>query len=439
MNRSLERYLSRTLGLAIVLIGLAAGAVSFIFAYQEAQEFQDDTLRQIAAFTDTEQLPGVGRNPDITGMSDSVDSDPENRVIVVRLPHGAAPSAAAWLPPHIRPGIHTVSSPQGYWRVFVRQTSNGARIAVAQATAMRDEAATDSALRTLVPLAILLPLLVWLIARIIRREFAPVRLLAQKLDEQPAERPATLPDASLPDEIAPFVRAINRLLGRVTRLMGEQRRFIAEAAHELRSPLTALSLQAQNLENAETPEAMYDRVKPLRAGIERARRLTQQLLSLARSQAAVPTNETVDVSKMARELIADYLPLAEARGIDLGLEEAGNIVISAELQTLRLVLNNALDNALRYTPPSGTVSLRLYIEGDDAVFEMSDSGPGIPAAERERVFDPFYRIEGAGGEGSGLGLAIVRDAAARLGGVISLDDRSDGSGLVLRYRQRRGP
>jgi two-component system OmpR family sensor kinase len=146
----------------------------------------------------------------------------------------------------------------------------------------------------------------------------------------------------------------------------------------------------------------------------------------------------VDVSKMARELIAEYLPLAEARGIDLGLDEAGNIAVIAEPQTLRLVINNALDNALRYTPSSGEVTLRLYIEGDDTVIEVSDSGPGIPAAERERVFDPFYRIEGAGGQGSGLGLAIVRDAAARLGGKVSLHDRPDGPGLILRYRQRRG-
>jgi two-component system OmpR family sensor kinase len=129
----------------------------------------------------------------------------------------------------------------------VRQTSHGERIAAAQMIEVRDEAAMDSALRTLVPLSILLPLLVWLIIRIVRKEFAPIRVLAEKLDEQPAEQPATLSDARLPDEIAPFVRAINRLLQRITRLMGEQRRFIAEAAHELRSPLTALSLQAQNL------------------------------------------------------------------------------------------------------------------------------------------------------------------------------------------------
>lgn len=437
MTRSLERHLARSLGLVTILIGLAAGTVSFIFAYQEAQEFQDDALRQIAALTDINQLRAKGHDPAIIDTPSNADSDPENRVVVAVLSPGAV--SATWLPSDLPPGLHTVSGPQGDWRVFVYSVRHGERIAVAQATAVRDEAAADSALRTLVPIGILLPMLVWLIARIVRKEFAPVRLLAQRLDDQPPERPATLSESGLPDEIASFVRAINRLLQRVTRLMGEQRRFIAEAAHELRSPLTALSLQAQNLERAETPEAMRERVIPLREGIERARRMTEQLLNLARNQASAPHWETVDVAKLARELIAEYLPLAEARDIDLGLDECGDITLATESQSLRLVLNNALDNALRYTPPAGEVTLRLYTEGDDAVIEVSDTGPGIPAVEHERVFDPFYRIEGAGAEGSGLGLAIARDAAARLGGTLSLHDRPGGPGLVFRYRQRRLP
>lgn len=440
MNRSLERHLARTLGLVTVIVGLAAGAVSFIFAYQEAREYQDDTLRQIAVLTDADQdadqLDAGQRSPNIIDTPGNVVRDPENQVIVAHLSNGEVPSSVAWLPPRIRPGLHTVISPQGAWRVFVSQVQPGERVVVAQKTEVRDEAAGDSALRTLVPLGVLLPLLVWLITRIVRNEFVPVRLLAQKLDEQLPERLTTLPDAGLPFEITPFVHSINSLLRRIVGLMGEQRRFIAEAAHELRSPLTALSLQAQNLEKAETLEAMRERVLPLQAGIERARRLTEQLLNLARSQATLSAPGTVDVSQMARELIAEYLPVAEARGIDLGLEGPENTSLFADPYALRLVLNNALDNALCYTPPSGEVTVRVYTENDDIVIEVCDSGPGIAPAERERVFEPFYRIEGSGGEGSGLGLAIARDAAARLGGAVSLHDRPDGPGLVFRYRQR---
>lgn len=436
MSRSLERQLSRTLGLTIILVGMAAGAVSFMFAFQEAEEFQDDTLRRIATVSDVDELNAGGRRDAVISTLNSTEGDPEDRVLVVSLSAGAMASPS-WLSTGLQPGFHTVGGPGGNWRVFVREALPGKRLAVAQATDMRDEAAMDSALRTLVPLAILLPLLVWLIARIVRKEFAPLRLLAQKLDEQPPEHPKLLPDAGLLDEIAPFVWAINRLLERVTRLMGEQRRFVADAAHELRTPLTALSLQAQNLDKAATLELMRERIVPLRAGIERARRLTEQLLSLARSQAGAPALESVNVSKVARELIAEYLALAEERDIDLGLDAAEDIVLTAEPRALSSILKNGLDNALRYTPRGGEVTLSLYTEGDGAVIEVRDSGPGIAAAERQRVFDPFYRLDGSHGEGSGLGLAIAFDAAARLGGTVSLHDRSDGPGLVFRYRQNR--
>ena len=429
MSRSLERHLSLTLTLAIVVAGLGAGSASFFFAYVEAQEFQDDMLRQVAALA---KVQGTG--PAFEGGA--MLADEESRVTVLRLPRDSRPQ---WLPADLPDGFHTLAGAGGTLRVFIRPDGYSGRIAAGQATEIRDEVAMNSALRTLAPLAILFPILVWLIVRIVRRELAPMRRLAQILDEQSAERPQALPTEDVPDEISPFVHAINRLLERVNRLIREQRRFIADAAHELRSPLTALSLQAQNMEKAETLETMRQRAVPLRTGIDRARRLTEQLLSLAKSQANSTPAEAVDVSKMARALLAEYLSLAEARGLDLGLEDAGNIVLAAEPQLLHLVLKNALDNALRYTPPHGDVTLRLYTEGGEAVIEVIDSGPGIPAGERDRVFNPFYRIEGVGGEGSGLGLAIVRDAAARLGGTVSLHDKPDGSGLVFRYRQRRIP
>ena len=431
MSRSLERQLSRTLALTIIVAGLLAGAVSFGFAYVEAQEFQDDTLQQIAVLADAKRLPDAGR------AVPSADSDPEENVLVMHLPPDPGTVSPAWLPATLPPGFHSLGGDDDRWRVFVRQTRAGTRIAVAQETQVRDEMAIFSSLRTLAPLLLLLPLLVWLTVRIVRTELAPVKSLAQNLDEQPARRPQQLPDGDVPDEIAPFVRAINRLLARITELMSEQRRFIADAAHGLRSPLTALSLQAQNLENAGSPAAMRERVGPLRAGIERARRLTEQLLSLARSQAAVATSTRLEVSQLAQELIEDALPLAQARGIDLGLEDEGGIILAADAPTLQLITKNALDNALRYTPAGGEVTLRLSAEDGDALIEVIDSGPGIAKAERERVFSPFYRSEGTSGEGSGLGLAIARDAATRLGGTVSLHDSPDGPGLLFRYRQRR--
>jgi two-component system OmpR family sensor kinase len=275
--------------------------------------------------------------------------------------------------------------------------------------------------------------------RIVRRELAPIARLSRSLDAQPADRPQSIADADLPNEITPFVHAINRLLERINHLMEQQRRFIADAAHELRSPLTALSLQAQNLRHAGSLDAVRERVIPLQEGIERTRQLTEQLLSLARAQAGTTGESELNVSAMARELITECLPFAEAKGIDLGLEETAPMTLRTSPETLRLVIKNALDNALKYSLEDGEVTLRLLSDDDGAIIEVVDNGLGIPAAERERVFDAFYRLPGCGGEGSGLGLAIAREAATRLGGIVSLHERPEGGGLVFRYQQGRKP
>ncbi len=429
MNRSLQRQLSLMVGVAILLSGMVAALASFMLAYGEAREFQDDMLRQIAVLT-ARSAAGPAR----PGTDDAVISDSESRVLVFRMPGNPRPE---WLPERLPAGFHTLSAAGEELRVFVRDGLSGGETVVAQPTDMRDEIAINSALRTLIPLLMLFPLLIWLIVGIIRREFTSVTRMARSLDAQAADRPDLIDEKRLPEEIIPFVQAINRLLVRVNHLMREQRRFIADAAHELRSPLTALSVQAQNLRQANSLEAMHERVASLQTGIERARQLTEQLLSLARTQAGSSAEIMVDVPALARELIAQYLPAAEAKNIDLGLEEGIRISLRATIESLRLILGNALENAIKYTPAGGEVTFRLTADAEMAVIEIVDNGPGIPPAERERVFDAFYRMPGTVGTGSGLGLAIALEAATRLGGEVSLKELADGPGLVFSYRQKR--
>ncbi len=431
MTHSLQRHLSLMLGIAVLLSGLVAGLASFILAYGEAKEFQDDMLRQITVLNGKGAL-GYGRPQE----TDIAMDDQESRILIIQLPPNPRPD---WLPAGLRPGFHTLDSSLGRLRVFIHDTPAGKRTVVAQPTDVPDEIATNSALRTLIPLLLLLPVLAWLIVRIAQREFAPVARLSRNLDSQAADRPGPVSDAGLPNEITPFVHAINRLLERVNQLMARQRRFIADAAHELRSPLTALSVQAQNLLQADSLEAMKERVGPLQAGIERARQLTEQLLSLARAQAGAAEEAVINIPAMVRELIGEFLPRAEAKKIDLGLDEHARFSLRAAPQSLRLILGNALDNALKYTPAGGEVTVRLLAEGDTAVVEIVDNGPGIPREERERVFDAFYRMPGSTMTGSGLGLAIARESASRLGGVVTLREREHGPGLVFSYRQRWEP
>jgi two-component system OmpR family sensor kinase len=433
VNRSLQRHLSLMLGSAVLLAALLAAAISFGLAYLEAKEFQDDMLKQVASIT----AGHTGRtavDAQGAGRADQAAGDVESRLSVLHLPEDARPD---WLAASIAPGFHTLPSKTGDVRVFIAQRNPGNRTVVAQPTDVRNEIAINSALRTLVPLLLLLPVLAWLIVRIVRRELAPVVRLSQSLDEQPGDRPHSLPDRDVPAEIAPFVQAINRLLDRVGSLMAQQRRFIADAAHELRSPLTAISVQVQNVRNAGSLAAMRERLNPLEDGIERARRLTEQLLNLAKTQTDASHASPVDVLALARELIAEFVPIAEQKGIDLGFADVVPLRISAAPEVLRQVLRNAIENALNYTPAGGQVSVRVSSDGADDVIEVIDDGPGIPPPERERVFDSFYRMPGSNGQGSGIGLAIARESALRMGGRVSLHGRADGAGLVFRYRQAR--
>ncbi|TCV85364.1 two-component system OmpR family sensor kinase [Sulfurirhabdus autotrophica] len=420
------------LGSAILLTGLIAATASFFLAYSEAKEFQDDMLRQIAMLNQSITADTRLQNQQKIA-SEILLSDPESRVVVIHIPGDRRPD---WLAANLSSGFHTLSTTSEQLRVYVRDSSTGKRTVVAQPTDARNEIAIDSALRTLIPLLLLLPLLVWLVVWIVRTELAPITRLSRSLDEQSADRPQPIDDNSLPSEITPFVHAINRLLDRVNNLMGNQRRFIADAAHELRSPLTALSIQAQNLVKTGSLNEMRERVAPLQEGIERARQLTEQLLNLARTQAGIPGENKINVSEVARELIVEHLPFAEAKHIDLGLEEMAPLSITGAPDALRLMLKNALENALKYTHEDGEVTLRLLSDNGCPVIEVVDNGPGIPVSERERVFDSFYRITGTSGEGNGLGLAIAWEAAVRLGGNLSLHERKGGNGLVFRYAHR---
>ena len=434
IKRSLQWRLTVLLGSAMLFTGLLAALASFLLSYDEAKEFQDDMLRQIA-YMDTKSK-GAFRQPDIREQHQSEISlsDPESQISINYF-QGAPPG---WLDGNVSPGFHTFKKNGQPTRVFLLKDAAGNTTVVIQPTETSDEIAINSALRTLLPLLLLLPVMAWLIMHIIRNGLKPVGYLAKYVDEQSADQPHQLSDREIPQEIKPFIHAINRLLERISALLGQQRRFIADAAHELRTPLTALSIQVENLQNAGSAERMMERLQPLKAGIERARKLTEQLLNLARIQAIPIDSASVDVSAMTRELIAEFFPIAESEGIDLGMEESGPLVISCSCETLRLIIKNGLENALKYTNRGGEVTLRIYSENNNGIVEIIDDGPGIPAADRERVFDPFFRQPGEESYGSGLGLAIAREAAITLGGILELLDRPGVSGLVFRYSQKCG-
>ena len=440
-TKSLQRRLSWALGVAIVVVAALAGGFSFVSAFHAANALQDSTLHQVAALFDRQRL--APHQEQDHGQAPAPDE--ETRVVVQHLTEGthamgdggSADDAGPVLPlpPDLPEGLQTLEVAGEAFRVLVATTRLNERIAVSQETAVRDTIAMDSALRTLVPLLVLVPVLLLLVADLVRKMFGPLATLSADIDRRAGQDLQPIDEAGLPSEVRPFAAAINRLLLRVDSAMQAQRRFVADAAHELRSPLTALSLQAERLAEAPMPELARERLGALRRGIARGRNLLEQLLSLARAQAA-PTVDAaalpaISLQHICRCVLEDLLPLAESRHIDLGVEGSEDAQVQASETDLVTVARNLLDNAIRYTPLGGRSDLSVSTEKHCAVLTVADSGPGIALEERERIFDPFYRTPGSGPVGSGLGLAIVLAVVQRLNGHITLEfaDAQQGCGL----------
>jgi two-component system OmpR family sensor kinase len=270
------------------------------------------------------------------------------------------------------------------------------------------------------------PVLLLIVADLVRKMFRPIAALSKEIDERAEQELHPVEDRHLPVEVRPFAVAINRLLARVGQSMESQRRFVADAAHELRSPLTAMSLQAERLADAEMSELARERLTVLRQGIERGRSLLDQLLTLAKAQSATDLPQSpVSVQSVYRRVLEDLIPLAEAKHIDIGVEGAQDAEVWASELDMIAVIKNLVDNAIRYTPEGGKVDLYLGVSDGKAELRIQDSGPGIPLSERDRVFDPFYRTLGSEQIGSGLGLSIVQTIASRIGAEIRLDFADD--------------
>lgn len=441
ITASLQFRLSLFLMLAILVIAGGAGVFTYVAAMDEAHEQQDKQLRQIAHLISRFQTGPVT----LAAWKRIAGVRLEERLVVRFLQDNAPPPSA---PPHphfsnlLRDGLQTVLVGPEHWRVFVKTEEKGVRIAVAQQTVVRDAAARGAALRSLLPFALSAPVLIVLVGLLIGRMFRPLRTLSEDLRGRDENNLAELDPRGLPSEIQPFVAEINRLLQRVERTLAHQRRFVADAAHELRSPLTAMTLQAERLSAADMPAEARQRMQDLSSGLQRTRVLLDQLLALARSQQAeVMPLKPVSMQRVLRGVLEQFFPLAEARSIDLGMLADDDALIMADQLELTVLVKNLVDNAIRFTPPGGRVDISVTCAQDAATLLVDDTGPGIAPEERGRVFDPFYRVLGNSAPGSGLGLAIVRAVADKLGAQIDLED-APGGGLRVRVslpRSSRGP
>jgi two-component system OmpR family sensor kinase len=429
---SLRARLLAWLLAGVVFIGAAGGWIVYRNALSEADAFFDYHLRQTALILRDQpveyqlapQFPPADAAYDFVVQVWSLDGV---RVYLSR-PHAVLPQITTL-------GFATVATSEGRWRVFGVQALTKV-IQVAQPMSVRQQRAAELALQTLKPFALLLPVLALLIWLAVGHALEPLQRLTALVKARRVDALDTLPDTRLPDEVQPLVSALNDLLARLRAALERERAFMADAAHELRTPLTALHLQMGMLARASGDAERAAAMETLSAGVQRAIRLVEQMLALARQEPRAETQRVaVRLDDLARAIVAELVPLADVGRIDLGVSAAQPASVRGDPDALRTLLRNLVDNAVRYTPAGGRVDVSVVEEaaGDTrgARLTVSDDGPGIPAAERARVFDRFYRHAGTAPPGSGLGLSIVKTIAQAHGATLTLAEGPAGKGLAV--------
>ena len=425
LKQSLQVRISIALILMFLPLSIIAGAFSYYQTYHEAEELQDDLLRQTAAYI----------NPKTT---DYTQIGSENHILIQTF----GQEDTVPLSDTLGEGFHTIKGSvddddddddDDEYRAYIRQTPQG-KIAVLQETEYRDDLAATAAYQSVLPLLIALPLMILLTVWITYRAMRPVKTLSASLGKRRSDDLSPLDGEGVPSEIQGFVTAINQLLQRTGENIRRQQRFIADAAHELRSPLTALSLQAERLTKLPQSDEAREQTGLILQSIQRNRHLLEQLLTHARAQGSETQRNLTDISLQAqfRRVLQELMPLALNKQQDIGVAVENDLRIRADDTEIYTLIKTFTDNAIRYTPAGGRIDIGFSETPTTLTIWVEDDGPGIPAAERSRVTDAFYRILGTEQQGTGLGLSIADAIAKRYGGKLILaDSRNFAHGLLI--------
>ena len=322
------------------------------------------------------------------------------------------------------------------WRSFALHSPDGRWYYVAERDDIRSELAGEIAVGTALPPLLALPVIALLILMIVDWATRSIARVADEVEARPAEQLDPIDPRSAPTELTGLIQAINRLFLRVQSTLEREKRFTADAAHELRTPISALKLHAQNLAESDDQAARIASSQGLQRGIERCERLVSQLLELARLERGGLKLETqpLELGVVIRQVIADLAPEAHRRGIELAFQCERDCRVDGDPVLLAVMARNLIENAIRHGPPDSAVEVELRCLPDAVCVSVEDQGEGITAAQRERVFERFHRDAGVTGSGSGLGLSIVSRVAELHRASIHLGEGRDGRGLRAELR-----
>lgn len=434
---SIRRALMLWLVPVFLVVGATAAAVSYWSYCEMVSGFMDQQMDELAhAVAGTEALQPTQLTAERVfkwGGYVVQSWDPAGRLLATSYPQLGAPLQQG-------AGFHDLDHEGHSWRAYVLPAARagGHSVQVLQSGSFRTSQAAERAGAAVLPVLILLPLSMFILWGVARAMSTALQEIGSQATQQDEHSITELSLKRVPQELSPLVKSFNSLLRRLRDAFATQRRFVQDAAHELRTPIAAIGLQLENLRgDMGCPEAR-DRYAQLESGVRRAQRLVDQLLRLSRQEAAGADGVgLVDLQAQLRESVNTLIALADRRRIDLGLVgqvQAGGapLTLRCAASDLRSVLDNVIENALHYTPEGGVVDVRLSHDQGRLALEVVDTGPGIPPELLPRVFDRFFRVPGNGTNGSGLGLAIAQAAAQRCGLSLTLRNREDRPGLIAR-------
>ena len=444
---SLRRRLLLLVSVTSLAMLVIASAMSYGRARHEVQELMDDQLGKTAQLVlaqaqahqgndDFADLPA--RLAGIRGLKSR-----RNQLTLefqVGRPDGTVLARSAHAPPaplNAALGYADVESRGERWRSLILESADRAyRVQVAESIPKRDEDALEIAVKTVQPLALAFPLLLLAIYFSVRRGLKPLDDLASEVATRSSDNLTPLAARSVPREAQPLAAAINRVLYRLGHSLESERRFTADAAHELRTPLAAARIQAQVALLSAEPGPRAHALSQTLAGLDRATRLVEQMLRLARLDplARLPQAVPVDLAALAQRVVAGTQDAAPRARIVQELPEAA-VTVQGDADLLEVALRNLVDNAIRYSPEGCAVTVALAADGGARVLAVRDGGPGVPEEELPRLMERFYRGASVSAEGSGLGLTIVGRIAELHGAVLELANR-EGGGFEARLRWR---
>jgi len=425
MNPSLRNRLLFTLLPITLVLWAIVGIVIYAATQSEVDELIDAQLAQSARLLlnlmgheleEEEMKPGYMSEDDIAEQFAEFSHKYEQRLAFQMW---ILAENRIWLRTDTAPRYRMSERSSGFedrtiegdpWRVYVLTDSAGRlQVQVGESSARREELRNYIAWRVLIPILLLLPLLAVMIWYGVGRAMMPLRRIADDVKNRRLDNLHPIPGVAVPVEAKPLIDALNALFQRLHQAFETERRFTADAAHELRTPLAALKTQAQVALRATADEERRRALHQVITGVDRATHLAQQLLTLARIDPTLWVGrDKVDLGDLASGVLAEIAPVALAKDIEISLDAGVATPVQGDRAMLGIMLRNLVDNAIKYTPAGGRVEVRVERRGSATVLSVADSGPGIPPEERTRVFERFYRQIGASAPGSGLGLSIVK-------------------------------